>query len=53
MKKYTNQEIIDMGAYFYDSGCFSRAEIKNWLMKLLATGTVDFDLDRMFDIIIG
>lgn len=48
-----NQKIIDMGAYFYDSGAFTRADIKNWLIRLLESGRGEFDLERMFDIIIG
>lgn len=50
--KRTAQEIIDMGSFFWDSGCFTRTDIWNWLTKLIADGA-DFDIDRMFDLIVG
>lgn len=51
--KFTTQEVIDMGADFYDNKGFTRAAIKQWLIGLLDNGLADFDLERMFDIIIG
>lgn len=51
--KYTIQEVVDMGADMYDNKGCSRAVIKQWLMDLLDRGYASFDLDRIFDLIIG
>lgn len=53
MKKFTTQEIIDMGAQLYDSRCFDRAAIAMWLKAVLHSGCAEFDFDRIFDLIVG
>lgn len=53
MKKFTTQEIIDMGAQLYDNGGFTRSQISLWLKALLEAGCAEFEFDRMFDLIVG
>lgn len=48
---YTTQEVINMAADMYDNQGYSRGEIKAWLKALLDSGSAQFDLDRIFDII--
>ena len=54
MKKFTTQQVINMGAKLYDEEGFTRSQIKAWLTILLNNGLAeDFDIERMFDIIVG
>ena len=53
IRKFTTQEVIDMGAKLYDEHGFTRPQIKRWLEALLDNELADFDLDMMFDIIVG
>ena len=51
--KFTTQEVINMGADFYDNKGFTRAAVKVWLIGLLENGYAKFDLERIFDLIVG
>lgn len=51
--KFTTQDIIDMGATLYDNRAFTREQIRVWLTALVASGCSEFDIDRMFDLIVG
>lgn len=51
--RFTTQEVIDMGADFYDNKGFTRTAIKVWLIGLLERGYAEFDLERIFDLIVG
>lgn len=53
MKKFTTQEIIDMGAQLYDEGCFTRKQISDWLWALLTAGCAEFQFEPIFDLIVG
>ena len=54
MKKFTTQQVINMGAKLYDEEGFTRSQIRMWLTILLNNGLAeDFDIERMFDIIVG
>lgn len=56
MKKFTTQEVIDMGAQLYDNRAvtgFTRADIRKWLEGLLACECANFDFDAIFDLICG
>ena len=51
--KFTTQEVINMGAAMYDSREYTRADIKKWLTMLLDNHYAEFDIERMFDLIVG
>ncbi len=53
MGKFTTQEVINKGADMYDNLGYSRAFIKKWLEGLLRDGSAQFDLERIFDLIVG
>ena len=53
MKKFTTQEIIDMGAQLYDRGGFDRGDIAMWLMAIQQSECAEFDFERIFDLIVG
>jgi hypothetical protein len=53
MKKFTTQDIIDMGAQLYDSGVYDKLQVRKWLMDVLKAEIADFDLDRIWDLICG
>jgi hypothetical protein len=50
---FTTQEVINMGAEMYDTMRCSREIIKRWLVDLLGNGYASFDLERIFDLIVG
>ena len=50
---YTTQQVIDMGARHYDNEGWTRNEIMQWLMLLLINDYAKFDLERIFDLIVG
>ena len=52
MKKLTLQEVIDLAVELYDDKGFSRSDIWIFLRALQALGS-DFDLDRVFDLVVG
>ena len=52
-KTFTTQEVIDMGAYLYDTHGFSRMRIWEWLEALLRNELAFFDIEKMFDLIVG
>lgn len=58
MRKFTVQEVIDMGAELYDNKGFDRATIRKWLECLndndMITKKLDSDMfDRLYDLIVG
>ena len=53
MRKFTTQEVINMGAELYEEKGFSREQIKFWLNALVNSDLADIDIERMFDIIVG
>lgn len=53
MKKYSTQEVIDMAADLYDRGILTRVGVRRFLESLLDTGSAEFDLYSMYDLIVG
>ena len=54
MKKFTKQQVINMGAELFDEKGFTREQIRMWLTILVNNGwTEDFDTERIFDLIVG
>lgn len=53
MKKFTTQEVINKGADLYDNKGFLRQFIWEWLKSLLDNGSAEFDLERVYDLIVG
>ena len=51
MKKFTTQEIIDMGAQLYDNSSFTRTQIIAWLNALLEAGCAEFNIRAVADLI--
>lgn len=52
-KRFTTQDVIDMAAELYDSKGFSRGNIRIFLQTLLDNDMASFDLERVFDLIVG
>jgi hypothetical protein len=53
-KKFTTQDVIDMGADLYDNYRFTREQIRMWLTILLNSGrTESFEVEPIFDLIVG
>ena len=50
---FTTQEVIDIGSELYDNHSFTRDDILRFLNRLLDTRRADFDLERVYDIIVG
>ena len=50
---FTTQDVIDMGVELYDDKGFTRENIRIFLQCLLDNGKADFDLERVFDLIVG
>jgi hypothetical protein len=53
MKKFTTQEVIKMGAELFDRDGFDRKQIWRWLAFLLDKNYAEFDLERVYDLIVG
>ena len=58
MRKFTTQEVIDMGAELYDNKGFDRATIRAWLKILNDTDMIDVKLsadsfESLYDLIVG
>ena len=55
MKKFTGQDLIDMGAELYDNKGFTRHDIYTWLTVLFTNGCVAEGVDKsgVFDLIVG
>lgn len=53
MKKFTAQDVIDMGVELYENKGFTRENIKVWLTALVDNNLAEVDIERMFDIIVG
>ena len=53
MRKFTTQEVINMGADLYDNKGFTRESISIWLHALIDNGLADCDFDRIYDLIVG
>lgn len=51
--KFTTQDVIDMGADLYDNKGFTRESIRLFLSALLDNGCAEFDLERVYDLIVG
>lgn len=54
-KKFSSQDVIDMGSILYDEFCFSREIIWKWLGILKENGKLEsgVDVDAVFDLIVG
>jgi hypothetical protein len=50
---FTNQQVIDMGVALYATEGVTRATIRKWLEILLENKCAEFDIETMFDIIVG
>lgn len=53
MKEFTTQDVINMGAELYDQKGFTRKQIWEWLNVLLDNDLADFNLERVYDLIVG
>lgn len=55
MKKFTAQDLIDMGADLFDNKGFSRQNTWIFLKALYDSGQTveDIDIDRIYDLIVG
>ena len=54
MKKFTGQEILDMGAELFDNCGFTRAQIRQWLTILVDNGhTEEINFEAIMDLIVG
>lgn len=53
MKKFTMQDVIDMGAELYDKKGFTREQIWQWLTILQDNDLAEFDLYAVYDLIVG
>ena len=54
MKKFTTQQVIDMGAKLYDEEGFTRSQIRAWLTILVNNGWAEeFDTEAIYDLIVG
>lgn len=49
----TTQDVIDMASELYDKYFFTRREVKSFLRVLLDHGKANFDLDSVYDLIVG
>jgi hypothetical protein len=54
MKKFTTQEVIDMGADLYDNHGFTRDAVWTWLTALDLNGCTEgnYDISRIFDLLV-
>lgn len=53
-KKFTTQDVVDMGTDLYDNYRFTREQIRMWLTILLNSGrTESFEIEPIFDLIVG
>lgn len=53
MKNLTTQDVIDMAVELYDNKGRSRDEIYFFLKQMQDTGAADFNIDRVFDLVVG
>lgn len=53
MRKFTAQEVVNMGAALYDNHGFTRSDIYAFLTVLVDQNLADIDLPRIFDMIVG
>lgn len=52
-RKFTTQDVIDMGVELYDEKGFTRENVRTFLQCLLDNGKAEFDLERVYDLIVG
>lgn len=52
-KHYTTQQVIDIASKLYDERGFSRLDIRIYLETVLDLGQANFDIDRIYDLIVG
>lgn len=52
-KHYTTQQVIDMASRLYDTGTFSRLDIRIYLETVLDLRQAEFDIDRVYDLVVG
>ena len=53
MKDFTTQDVIDIAVDLYDNKGFNRSEVYTFLRAIKAYGIVSFDIDRIFDLVVG
>lgn len=53
MKKFTAQDVIDMGVKLYEEKGFTRNQIYEWLCILQDNDLAEFNLQVTFDLIVG
>ena len=53
MKKLTTQDIIDIAVDLYENQGFNRNDIYTFLRAVKANGIASFDIDRIFDLVVG
>ena len=55
MKKFTVQEVIDMGADLFDNYEFSKTGIEYWLREIVRRDLCEeeFDFNKIFELIAG
>lgn len=51
-KRFTTQEVINMACERWDQG-FDRWQIKAFLQSLLDSNEAEFDIERVFDLVVG
>lgn len=51
--RLTTHQVIDISAELYDIKGYTREQIRVFLQALLDSGCVNFDMERMFDLIVG
>ena len=52
-KKLTTQDVIDIAVELYDNKGRSRGDIYFLLKQLKDSDAADFDIDRVFDLVVG
>lgn len=53
MKNMTTQDVIDIAVDLYDNKGFNRSEVYTFLKAIKAYGIINFDIDRVFDLVVG
>lgn len=52
-EKLTVQDVVEIASDLYDNKGFTRSDIRIFLKVLIDTKKADFDLERVYDLIVG
>lgn len=51
--RITVQDVIEMASDLYDNKGFSRSDVRIFLKVMIDKKGVDFDLERVYDLVVG